>query len=139
MVDLSDTATGIDIRQQGGALQVQLSATHDEVRQQLRQIAEPLRHDLVQRHTGDVSVQVASGAPASGDGRGRDGATGGQLQRRRRVHFPGPLSIAYVAPRAHSHPAPELSSSTNGLMSRKFTDPSPLQSPFMMLQPGYAW
>lgn len=70
----------IDIRQQGGALQVQLSATHDEVRQQLRQIAEPLRHDLVQRHTGDVSVQVASGAQASADGRGRDGAAGGQTQ-----------------------------------------------------------
>ncbi len=68
----------IDIRQQGGALQVQLSATHDEVRQQLRQIAEPLRQDLVQRHTGDVSVQVASGAQAAGDGRGRDGAAGGQ-------------------------------------------------------------
>lgn len=68
----------IDIRQQGGALQVQLSATHDEVRQQLRQIAEPLRQDLVQRHTGDVSVQVASSAQAAGDGRGRDGATGGQ-------------------------------------------------------------
>lgn len=68
----------IDIRQQGGALQVQLSATHDEVRQQLRQIAEPLRQDLVQRHTGDVSVQVASNAQAAGDGRGRDGAAGGQ-------------------------------------------------------------
>ncbi len=70
----------IDIRQQGGALQVQLSATHDEVRQQLRQIAEPLRHDLVQRHSGDVSVQVASGAQTSADGRGRDGATGGHAQ-----------------------------------------------------------
>ncbi len=70
----------IDIRQQGGALQVQLSATHDEVRQQLRQIAEPLRQDLVQRHTGEVSVQVASGAQASGDGRGRDGAAAGNGQ-----------------------------------------------------------
>ncbi|OWQ93140.1 hypothetical protein CDN99_01165 [Roseateles aquatilis] len=64
----------IDIRQQGGALQVQLSASHDEVRQQLRQIAEPLRHELVQRHSGDVSVQVAGGAQSAGDGRGRDGA-----------------------------------------------------------------
>ena len=71
----------IDIRQQGGALQVQLSASNDEVRQQLRQIAEPLRHELVQRHAGDVSVQVASGAQAAGDGRGRDGAAaGGQPQ-----------------------------------------------------------
>lgn len=66
----------IDIRQQGGALQVQLSASHDEVRQQLRQIADPLRHELVQRHAGEVSVQVASGAQAAGDGRGRDGASG---------------------------------------------------------------
>ena len=71
----------IDIRQQGGALQVQLSASNDDVRQQLRQIAEPLRHELVQRHAGDVSVQVASGAQAAGDGRGRDGAAaGGQPQ-----------------------------------------------------------
>lgn len=72
----------IDIRQQGGALQVQLSASNDDVRQQLRQIAEPLRHELVQRHAGDVSVQVASGAQAAGDGRGRDGAAaGGQPQQ----------------------------------------------------------
>ncbi|WP_431287139.1 flagellar hook-length control protein FliK [Roseateles chitinivorans] len=71
----------IDIRQQGGALQVQLSASNDDVRQQLRQIAEPLRHELVQRHAGEVSVQVASGAQAAGDGRGRDGAAaGGQPQ-----------------------------------------------------------
>lgn len=66
----------IDIRQQGGALQVQLTASNDEVRQQLRQIAEPLRHELVQRHVGEVSVQVATGAQAAGDGRGRDGASG---------------------------------------------------------------
>lgn len=63
----------IEIRQQGGALQVQLSATHDEVRQQLRQISEPLRHDLVQRHSGEVSVQVAAGASTTADSRGRDG------------------------------------------------------------------
>ncbi len=69
----------IDIRQQGGVLQVQFNASHDEVRQQLRQIAEPLRQDLVQRHAGEVSVQVA-GAQAAGDGRGRDGAAGGQGQ-----------------------------------------------------------
>jgi flagellar hook-length control protein FliK len=67
----------IDIRQQGGALQVQLSASHDEVRQQLRQIAEPLRNELVQRHAGEVSVQVATATQAAGDGRGRDGAASG--------------------------------------------------------------
>ncbi|WAC75542.1 flagellar hook-length control protein FliK [Roseateles sp. SL47] len=76
----------IDIRQQGGALQVQLSATHDDVRQQLRQMAEPLRQDLVQRHSCDVSVQVASGAQASGDGRGRDGAAGGQQPQGQGTH-----------------------------------------------------
>lgn len=70
----------IEIRQQGGALQVQLSATNDEVRQQLRQISEPLRHDLVQRHSGDVSVQVG-GASAGADARGRgDGLAQGQSQ-----------------------------------------------------------
>jgi flagellar hook-length control protein FliK len=66
----------IDIRQQGGTLQIQFHATHDEVRQQLRQIAEPLRHELVQRHSGEVSVQVASGGSASADGRGREGFGG---------------------------------------------------------------
>lgn len=70
----------IEIRQQGGALQVQLSATNDEVRQQLRQISEPLRHDLVQRHSGEVSVQVGQAA-AGGDARGREAfAQGGQAQ-----------------------------------------------------------
>jgi len=70
----------IEIRQQGGALQVQLSATNDEVRQQLRQISEPLRHDLVQRHSGEVSVQVGQAA-AGGDARGREAfAQGGQPQ-----------------------------------------------------------
>jgi len=61
----------IAIHQQGGVLQVQMSATHDEVANQLRRISEPLRHDLVQRHAGDVSVQVAS--LASGSAPSRDG------------------------------------------------------------------
>ncbi|PZP35658.1 MAG: hypothetical protein DI603_02460 [Roseateles depolymerans] len=70
----------IEIRQQGGALQVQLSATNDEVRQQLRQISEPLRHDLVQRHSGEVSVQVGA-ASAGAEARGRgDAQAQGQSQ-----------------------------------------------------------
>ncbi|KAI1690501.1 hypothetical protein Ddc_24904 [Ditylenchus destructor] len=52
-----------------------VTASNDEVRQQLRQIAEPLRHELVQRHAGEGSVQVATGAQAAGDGRRRDGAS----------------------------------------------------------------
>ena len=75
----------IDIRQQGGALQVQLSASHDEVRQQLRQISEPLRHELVQRHSGEVSVQVSAGAETrsrEGSGRETPGQSAqGQAQR----------------------------------------------------------
>jgi flagellar hook-length control protein FliK len=68
----------IAIRQQGGALQVQMSATHEEVTNQLRQISEPLRHELVQRHAGEVSVQVSAGSAAGAEGRGREGGQGGQ-------------------------------------------------------------
>jgi flagellar hook-length control protein FliK len=67
----------IAIRQQGGAVQVQMSATHEEVTNQLRQISEPLRHELVQRHAGEVSVQVSAGGSAGAEGRGREGGQGG--------------------------------------------------------------
>ncbi|MBV8503221.1 MAG: flagellar hook-length control protein FliK [Paucibacter sp.] len=66
----------IAIRQQGGVLQVQMSATHQEVTNQLRQISEPLRHELVQRHAGDVSVQVSTGSASGAEGRGRETASG---------------------------------------------------------------
>jgi flagellar hook-length control protein FliK len=54
----------IAIRHEAGALKVSLSATHPEVLRQLQSVGEGLRHDLSQRHAGEVSVQVseASGA-----------------------------------------------------------------------------
>ena len=66
----------IAIRQQAGELQVRLSASHGEVTRQLQQVSESLRQDLVQRHSGEVTVQVAptAGAREGGDARqaGRD-------------------------------------------------------------------
>ncbi|WP_077033545.1 flagellar hook-length control protein FliK [Pelomonas sp. KK5] len=66
----------IAIRQlDGGALQVQLSATHGEVRHQLQQISEGMRWNLVQqRQGGEVSVQVASEASSSASGSRGDGS-----------------------------------------------------------------
>lgn len=61
----------IAIRHQDGALQINLSATHNEVLRQLQDISDNLRHSLGQRHGGDVSVQVAdtaSSRPGQGDG-----------------------------------------------------------------------
>jgi flagellar hook-length control protein FliK len=60
----------IAIRHQGGVLQVQLSASHDEVLRQLQHIGESLRQDLSQRQYTDVSVQVFAGS-RDGDGRQR--------------------------------------------------------------------
>lgn len=50
----------IAIRQQAGELQVRLSASHGEVTRQLQQVSESLRHELVQRHSGEVTVQVSA-------------------------------------------------------------------------------
>lgn len=63
----------ISIRQQAGELQVRLSASHGEVTRQLQQVSEGLRQDLVQRHSGEVTVQVAQ-TGRDGDARqaGRD-------------------------------------------------------------------
>lgn len=61
----------IAIRHQDGALQINLSATHNEVLRQLQDISDSLRHTLGQRHAGDVTVQVAEAAalrPGQGDG-----------------------------------------------------------------------
>jgi flagellar hook-length control protein FliK len=58
----------IVVRHEAGAIQVQLSATHAEVRAQLQQMGEGLRHELSLRHTADVSVQVA---PGEREGSGR--------------------------------------------------------------------
>jgi flagellar hook-length control protein FliK len=71
----------IAVQQQGGALQVRLSATHSEVVNQLQQVSDGLRQDLVQRHATEVSVQVTS-APKDADmgrmGQGREGQQQGQ-------------------------------------------------------------
>lgn len=52
----------ITVRHEGGALQVQLSATNTEVLRQLQDIGDHLRQDLVQRHYTDVSVSVSDHA-----------------------------------------------------------------------------
>lgn len=54
----------IAIRHQSGALQINLSATHNDVLRQLQDISDTLRHDLGQRHSGDVSVQVTDATPS---------------------------------------------------------------------------
>ncbi len=64
----------IAIRQQAGELQVRMSASHGEVARQLHQVSDSLRQDLVQRHSGDVTVQVTQTARGGDDARqaGRD-------------------------------------------------------------------
>ncbi|HEX2012792.1 MAG TPA: flagellar hook-length control protein FliK [Roseateles sp.] len=54
----------IAIRQQAGELQVRIAASHGEVARQVQQVSEQLRQDLVQRHSGEVSVQVLQPASA---------------------------------------------------------------------------
>lgn len=64
----------IAIRQQAGELQVRMSASHGEVARQLHQLSDNLRQDLVQRHSGEVTVQVVQSARSGDDARqaGRD-------------------------------------------------------------------
>lgn len=66
----------IAIRHEGGELQVRMVASHAEVGRQLQQLTEPLRQDLLQRHSGEVSVQVS--APAEGPRGGSDAQAGGR-------------------------------------------------------------
>ncbi|MFA9440767.1 flagellar hook-length control protein FliK [Uliginosibacterium sp. sgz301328] len=71
----------IAIRHEAGALRVSLTATHAEVVRQLQGVGESLRHDLSQRHAGEVSVQVADAAGArlaQGDADGRQRQRGSQ-------------------------------------------------------------
>lgn len=72
----------IAIRQQAGELQVRIVASHGEVARQIQQHSEQLRHELVQRHSGEVSVQVAHGLRADSDPRSaaRDGQPAQQSQ-----------------------------------------------------------
>ncbi|MBV8036777.1 flagellar hook-length control protein FliK [Roseateles sp.] len=64
----------IAIRQQAGDLQVRIAASHDEVTRQIQQVGEQLRQSLVQRHSGDVSVQVLQPGAASREAEARGGA-----------------------------------------------------------------
>ncbi|WCM95261.1 flagellar hook-length control protein FliK [Acidovorax sp. NCPPB 2350] len=66
----------IVIRHEGGALQIQMTASHDGVARQLAQLSDTLRQDLVQRQFGDVSVQVSTSAGRDGTGRQRSGDDG---------------------------------------------------------------
>lgn len=70
----------IVIRHEGGALQVQLSATHGEVLRQLQALGDSLRQELVHRQYAEVSVQVSDGS--------RD-ADGRQRQRQQDEAAPG--------------------------------------------------
>lgn len=66
----------IHIRHQGGALSVQLTASHGEVARQLQAVGESLRQDLSSRQYAQVDVEVRGGAQdmGGGTGRGRQGA-----------------------------------------------------------------
>lgn len=68
----------IVIRQDAGGLQVQLSATHREVAQQLHAVSDSLRQDLGQRQSLNVSVQVSDASRHDAPGQG---GQGGQRSR----------------------------------------------------------
>lgn len=81
----------IAIRHEGGDLQVRMVASHAEVGRQLQQLTEPLRQDLLQRHSGEVSVQVStlaesarSGSDAQAGGRGASAQQQQQQQHQER-------------------------------------------------------
>ena len=64
----------ISIRHSGGALQVNIAASHSEVLRQLNTIGDSVRQDLSQRQFGEVAVTVSSS-------NARSLADGGQQQR----------------------------------------------------------
>ncbi|SFF75481.1 flagellar hook-length control protein FliK [Duganella sp. CF458] len=64
----------ISVRHSGGALQVNIAASHSEVLRQLNTIGEAVRQDLSQRQFGDVAVTVSASTA-------RNLADGGQQQR----------------------------------------------------------
>lgn len=68
----------IVIRQDASGLQVQLSATHREVAQQLHAVSDSLRQDLGQRQSLNVSVQVSDASRHDAQGQG---GQGGQRSR----------------------------------------------------------
>ena len=68
----------VQFRQDAGGLQVQLSATHREVAQQLHAVSDSLRQDLGQRQSLNVSVQVSDASRHDAQGQG---GQGGQRSR----------------------------------------------------------
>lgn len=70
----------IAIRHQAGDLQVRIAASHGEVARQIQQVSDQLRQDLVQRHSGEVSVQISQGGLREGDAR-QAFREGGQQQQ----------------------------------------------------------
>lgn len=70
----------IAIRHQAGDLQVRIAASHGEVARQIQQVSDQLRQDLVQRHSGEVSVQISQGGLREGDSR-QAFREGGQQQQ----------------------------------------------------------
>ncbi|WP_426162053.1 flagellar hook-length control protein FliK [Pseudoduganella sp. R-34] len=64
----------ISVRHSGGALQVNIAASHSEVLRQLNTIGDAVRQDLSQRQFGEVAVTVSSS-------NARSLADGGQQQR----------------------------------------------------------
>jgi len=64
----------ISVRHSGGALQVNIAASHNEVLRQLNAIGDTVRQDLAQRQLGEVAVTVSSS-------NARSLAEGGQQQR----------------------------------------------------------
>ncbi|AJY33027.1 flagellar hook-length control FliK family protein [Burkholderia thailandensis 34] len=65
----------IAIRHEGGSVQIQMIASHEEVARQLQTMSEALRQDLSSRHHGDVTVVVRHGqGMEQGAGHGEGGA-----------------------------------------------------------------
>ena len=64
----------ISVRHSGGALQINISASHSEVLRQLNTIGDTVRQDLSQRQFGEVAVTVSAS-------NARSLADGGQQQR----------------------------------------------------------
>ncbi|MCH8179144.1 MAG: flagellar hook-length control protein FliK [Proteobacteria bacterium] len=79
------------IRQDANGLQVQLSATHREVVQQLHAVSDNLRQDLGQRQTLSVSVQVSDSGQRQ-TGQSGQGNADGQGQRPRTPQDPDTAS-----------------------------------------------
>ncbi|MTW11998.1 hypothetical protein GM658_15440, partial [Pseudoduganella eburnea] len=75
----------ISVRHTGGALQVNLAASHSEVLRQLNTIGDAVRQDLSQRQLGEVAVTVtASNARSMADGGQQQRQQEAQQQREQR-------------------------------------------------------